>query len=114
MVASFVVVVWSGVVVCFCVVGGSCLSEKKFESRVCSRRCFVGCCAFRAHQINNKTSKILGAFVVAALAIQAHVVILLPPIALASVSNSFDSWVPMLEGGLVGDWSSVGLSCARR
>jgi len=33
---------------------------------------------------------------------------------LASVSNSFVSWVPMLVGGLVGDWSSVGLSCARR
>jgi hypothetical protein len=114
MVASFVVVVRSGVVLCFWVVGGFSLSEKKFESRVCSRRCFVGCCAFEAHQLNNKTSKILGACVVAALAIQAHVVILLFPIALASVSNSFVSWVPMLVGGLVGDWSSVGLSCARR
>jgi hypothetical protein len=113
MVASFVVVVWSGVVVCFWVVGGFRLSEKRSEGRVCSRRCFVGCCAFGVHQLNNKTSKILGACVVAALAIQAHVVILLFPIALASVSNSFVSWVPMLVGGLVGDWSSVGLSCAR-
>jgi hypothetical protein len=48
------------------------------------------------------------------LAIQAHVVILSFPIALASVSNCFVSWVPMLVGGLVGDWSSAGLSCARR
>lgn len=98
---------------CFWVVGGFRLSEKRSEGRVCSRRCFVGCCAFGVHQLNNKTSKILGACVVAALAIQAHVVILLFPIALASVSNSFVSWVPMLVGGLVGDWSSVGLSCAR-
>jgi hypothetical protein len=100
--------------VCFFVVGGFCLSGKKFESRGCSRRCFVGCCAFGAHQLNNKTSKILGVCVVAVLAIQAHVVILSFPIALASVSNCFVSWVPMLVGGLVGDWSSAGLSCARR